>query len=142
MKKEVLPRAIICDLDGTLAIKGDRSIFDWKNVEKDSLNYPVALVVEAMIAKDRKIIFMSGRDEVCREETKKWLRFYQFPTEYLFMRPEGDTRKDFIVKEELFEKYVRDKFYIDFVLDDRDQVVELWRKKLSLPCFQVNYGDF
>jgi len=27
-------------------------------------------------------------------------------------------------------------------LDDRNQVVDMWRRELALPCFQVNYGDF
>jgi hypothetical protein len=27
-------------------------------------------------------------------------------------------------------------------VDDRDQVVEMWRKDLKLNCFQVNYGAF
>lgn len=45
-------------------------------------------------------------------------------------------------KKELFEAHIARKFYIEFVLDDRDQVVDLWRNELGLTCFQVNYGDF
>jgi hypothetical protein len=58
------------------------------------------------------------------------------------MRPEGDNRKDSIVKRELFDTHVRNKFYIDFVLDDRDQVVDMWRNDLGLTCLQVDWGDF
>lgn len=57
------------------------------------------------------------------------------------MRPEGDIRKDSIVKRELFEKYVRPYYNIEFVLDDRNQVVEMWRS-LGLKCLQVAEGDF
>lgn len=37
---------------------------------------------------------------------------------------------------------IKDKYAVDFVLDDRNCVVDMWRKKLDLACFQVNYGDF
>ena len=29
-----------------------------------------------------------------------------------------------------------------FVMDDRDQVVSMWRNELGLTCFQVAEGDF
>lgn len=57
------------------------------------------------------------------------------------MRPEGDIRKDSIVKREIFENYIRDYYNIQFVLDDRNQVVEMWRS-LGLKCLQVQEGDF
>jgi putative SOS response-associated peptidase YedK len=37
---------------------------------------------------------------------------------------------------------IRDNFNVEFVLDDRNSVVDMWRKELNLPTFQVNYGDF
>jgi hypothetical protein len=42
----------------------------------------------------------------------------------------------------LFDTNVRDKFHIDFVLDDRNQVVDMWRNDLGLMCLQVDWGDF
>ena len=42
----------------------------------------------------------------------------------------------------IYEKYLKDNFDVEFVLDDRDQVVDMWRKELNLKCFQVNYGNF
>lgn len=58
------------------------------------------------------------------------------------MRTTGDARKDSIVKKELFEAHVKQHYFIKFVLDDRNQVVDLWRLDLGLTCLQVNYGDF
>jgi hypothetical protein len=58
------------------------------------------------------------------------------------MRAEKDNRKDSIIKRELFDKHIRDKYHVDFVLDDRDQVVRMWRRELGLTCLQVNYGNF
>jgi hypothetical protein len=70
------------------------------------------------------------------------LKGFDIPYHALFMRSTGDIRKDSVVKKELFEANVKGKYFINFVLDDRDQVIDLWRLELGLPCLQVNYGDF
>jgi len=38
------------------------------------------------------------------------------------MRPQGDMRKDSIVKRELFDAHICDQYNVLFVLDDRDQL--------------------
>jgi len=96
------------------------------------------------------IVFFSGRDAVCRDQTITWLN-QQFrwesestaATDYkLFMRPQNDNRKDSIVKQELFEQHIVGRYYVEFVVDDRQQVVDMWRRTLGLTCVQVDYGDF
>jgi predicted kinase len=132
--------AVISDIDGTLAIKGDRSSYDWHNVGVDSVNMDVAAHFCQLGAGIKRII-VSGRDGVCRAETEKWLDDNGISYDYLFMRPINDSRKDVIVKQEIYENEIKGKFNILYVLDDRDQVVELWRR-LGFTCMQVNYGDF
>ena len=58
----------------------------------------------------------------------------------LVMRKTGDYRKDSIVKREMFEEHIEGKYNVLFVLDDRNQVVDMWRKELGLTCLQCNYG--
>jgi hypothetical protein len=58
------------------------------------------------------------------------------------MRKAKDNRKDSIIKREIFSEHIHNQYFIEFVLDDRNQVVDTWRKDLKLTCFQVNYGDF
>jgi hypothetical protein len=41
----------------------------------------------------------------------------------------------------LFEENMRGKYYIEYVLDDRNQVVDMWRS-IGLICLQVAEGDF
>lgn len=135
-----LRTAIICDIDGTLAHMTDRSPYDWSRVYQDEVD-PIIRKLLDTIKYKYFIILTSGRDEICREETNKWLRENDVPYGMLLMRPEGDIRKDSIVKRELFEKYVRPYYNIEFVLDDRNQVVEMWRS-LGLKCLQVAEGDF
>ena len=135
-----LPKAVICDIDGTLAHMKDRSPYDWDRVDTDEVDPTIKNLLDVL--KDKYfIILVSGRDEVCREKTEKWLRGNDITYGMLLMRPEGDIRKDSIVKREIFENYIRDYYNIQFVLDDRNQVVEMWRS-LGLKCLQVQEGDF
>lgn len=135
-----LPTAILCDIDGTLALMKDRSPFEWSRVGEDLPNQPVVSLVKKLI-EDKTIIFMSGRDEVCRAETEAWLSAHGMPYAPLYMRPEGNQAKDSIIKRHLFDENIRGKFNIEFVLDDRDQVVEMWRD-MGLTCLQVAEGNF
>lgn len=134
------PLSYIFDLDGTLALMKDRSPFDWKRVGEDEVNVAVAATLVAL-AEESKILIVSGRDEVCRTETEEWLKKHQLPYNMLLMRKEGDSRKDNIVKKELYEENIKDKYTVIGVFDDRDQVVALWRS-LGLTCFQCDYGNF
>ena len=138
-----IPEAVIVDIDGTMATMKDRSPYDWMRVGEDEPVQAVIDAVKAAHAYGARIIFMSGRDASCRYITVGWLRQHVGPDMpfKLFMRAEGDNRKDDIVKYELFNEHVRNKYHVKYVLDDRDQVVAMWRK-LGLPTFQVEYGNF
>lgn len=139
------PKAFLVDIDGTLAHMRDyRGPFDWKKVGLDDVDEVIADVVEALYFNNVRVysaIVMSGRDESCRDETVEWLHQHAIPFDHLFMRPEKDMRKDSIVKAELFDKHVRDNFDVQFVLDDRQQVVDMWRA-MGIKTLQVAPGDF
>jgi predicted kinase len=137
-----LPPAVLVDIDGTVALMTTRGPYDWARVGEDAPNLAVIAAVRAMHAAGHSIVFCSGRDAVCREETEAWLElFVGVPYEALYMRPEGDSRKDSIVKREIFDENIRDKWRIVGVFDDRQQVVRMWRG-LGLTVFQVAEGDF
>jgi predicted kinase len=135
-----LPSVWIVDIDGTLAHKGDRSPFDWKRVGEDTPNEGVLTLADELGWRS-KLIIISGRDEVCRPETEEWLATYDLSYEELLMRPAGDHRKDSIVKEEIFWRDIAPKYSVRGVLDDRNQVVAMWRA-LGLLCLQVADGNF
>jgi predicted kinase len=150
-----LPWAIICDLDGTLALNTDengrelRNIYDGSKCADDRLNGPVSAVLHAMRQHQYSpsghfadtTIYLSGREDTWRPQTEAFLAKHQAPKGPLYMRAGRDNRKDWIVKGELFDAHVRGKYNVLFILDDRDQVVNFWRS-LGLTVFQVAPGAF
>lgn len=138
-----LPVAVIVDIDGTLTSDmNGRSPYDWGGVGGDTPRFSVVDLL-GFLSQDEEleVILMSGRDGAARQGTEKWLAENEIRYDQLHMRAEGDNRRDDLVKYELFNKHVRDQYRVWFVLDDRDQVVKMWRE-LGLDCFQVNYGNF
>lgn len=135
------PKAVLVDLDGTTALLNGRSPYDETKVREDKPNRQVIDLVHVLDKAGYYVVFMSGRTAGCMEATLEWLDAQGFGCYELYMRNVSDTRKDAVVKLELFNAHVRDIFDVRLVLDDRDQVVELWRS-LGLTCLQVAPGNF
>jgi predicted kinase len=145
------PEAVLCDLDGTLALIHNRSPYDATDCDlKDLPNAPVIETIKAHYNAGRQIIFCSGREDKYRPETIRFIEKYCmvansgtiYPIQYqLYMRKTDDFRKDAIIKEEIYQEHIEGKYNVLCVLDDRDQVVEYWRSK-GLTCFQVAPGNF
>jgi predicted kinase len=141
IRPEGAEKVYLFDIDGTLAEMHDRGPFEWSKVGNDKPRMQVIETAVAAVLAGYKVIVMSGRDAVCREETKQWLAKYCIPYSELHMRPEGDMRKDNIVKQELFDQHVRFIYDVVAVYDDRQQVVDMWRD-MGVDCFQVQPGNF
>lgn len=127
-----LEKAVIFDIDGTLAQMNGRSPFDWDKVGTDD---PRMFIVEmARFYKQLKydILVVSGRDGVCKGLTEEWLNSNGVPFDEFFIRPEGDTRKDTIVKEEIFWNDIATRYNVVGVVDDRPSVVRMWHE-LKIP---------
>lgn len=140
---ENLMSAIICDLDGTLAHhEGRRNPYDASKSDEDALDTTIKRLIEVYYRMMHyQIIYVSGRQEKGREPTERFLAKHHCPPGPLWMRATGDTRSDAIVKRELYEAHIEGKYRVEFVLDDRNRVVEMWRG-LGLKCLQVAAGDF
>ncbi|WP_433057116.1 AAA family ATPase [Dactylosporangium sp. CS-033363] len=136
------PRAVLVDIDGTVALMSGRSPYDMGRVCEDRPNEPVIAAVRAMHASGHEIVFCSGRSDDARAATEVWLAEHVgVPYRALFMREFGDQRRDSVVKGEIFEKEIRSRYHVIGVFDDRMQVVRMWRD-LGLTVFQVAEGDF
>lgn len=137
-----LPKVIICDLDGTLSLMNGRNPYDASTCQNDLLNKPVLNVLKLFAENGYNIILLSGREDTFKPQTIEFLDKHNVHYNQLIMRKSGDYRKDAEIKKEIFNQIIQPNYFVEFLLDDRDQVVEMWRKDLNLPCFQVNYGDF
>lgn len=137
-----IPNAVVFDVDGTLShTNNKRGIFDWNKVYLDDIDEKVK---ETLLIHKRvgyKIIIVTGRDGSCEQMTKDWLDLHEVPYDYFYIRKEGDYRKDTIIKKEIYENNIKDKFNLLGVYDDRDVVTTMWRE-LGVKCFQVKEGNY
>jgi predicted kinase len=134
---ESLRSCIVVDLDGTLAIIGDRSPYDAANCERDLVNEPV----RDLVGRYAHVVLCSGRQDKDREPTARWLATNNIRYDELWMRETTDQRQDSAVKEDLYRDHILGRWNVLFVVDDRQQVVDTWRR-LGLTCLQVAPGDF
>jgi uncharacterized HAD superfamily protein len=144
-------KAIIVDLDGTLANVNHRRHFvenkknkDWKsfnaNILKDELHLWCREIMNRMKT-DHTIIIVSGRTDALKADTLIWLQRHDVHFDEIYMRKDKDNRDDRIVKKEIYEKFIKPDYDVLFVLDDRAKVVAMWRAE-GLVCLQCDCGDF
>lgn len=146
-----LPKALICDLDGTLA---HRTILfepfihmrgwydDEQEVATDEFDEMVLCTIQALADKGYQILFVSGRKEQARQATEQWLETRLGRPYKLFMRnPEKDTHDgyhdaDDKVKYRIFNENIRNNYDVRAVFDDRKRVIAMW-EALGLKVFNV-----
>ena len=146
------PSAIYSDLDGTLCdcshrrhhVRTEGKKKNWMafmdGIKDDTVNKPVMDILRKF--KDsHKIVYCSGRDTSTMRITEEWLQKHGAPPGSLFMRMQGDSRQDNIVKEIILDFEILTRFSVFFCLDDRDQVVKMLRGR-GLTVFQVAEGNF
>ena len=149
-----MKRIILCDIDGTLATIGDRA----KILEKDKLTekdydefnarsaassciQDIANIIRNLKDAETKIYLITAREKKWKKITQSWLKLNEIPYDNLLMRNDGDKNSDADVKLKIVKEYVNPK-RVWFVLEDRDDVVRMYREDLGLTCLQVNKGDY
>jgi len=140
-------KCIIVDVDGTVALmNGKRTPFEWDKVHIDDPNEWVISLVRGYISANpgTELIFLSGRSSECYELTDKWLSNWFGDISYqLFMRPEEQLYEpDAKIKYGLYNEFIKPNYEVSFVIDDRRQVVEMWRRVAGLKVAQVAEGNF
>jgi len=136
------PKVVLVDIDGTVSQRQARSPYDMTRVLEDLPIQPVVNVVFSLQhAMGIRPVFITARNEVGMADTRRWLRRWVTYDVELYMRADGDEREDHEVKLELFDKHIRHNYNVRLVLDDRQQVVDMWRS-LGLVCLQASAGEF
>ncbi|HYF59399.1 MAG TPA: hypothetical protein VEA81_10630 [Burkholderiaceae bacterium] len=144
---------VLCDLDGTASDPAHRlhhvrgpgrknwSAF-FAGCGDDACHEDIAEILRALLAPGRRVIYVTGRPERNRRATLEWLKRHGFPEGPLHMRADRDHRADDVVKEEILDRDLRlDPSQVLCVLDDRDRVVAMWRRR-GFRVLQVAEGDF
>ena len=143
-------RAVIFDLDGTIANVEHRRPFitgeekDWKSFnESCGMDTPNEWAVNLVrnLRNFYRIVIVTGRSADFLDVTTEWLQKHGIQYDQLAMRMPGDYRKDNAVKKEIYEAYIKPYYDVEFCVDDRQQVVDMWRS-LGLVCLQCDVGDF
>ncbi len=136
-KPNGLPKAVCVDLDGTLAHMNDkRSPYDWNRCHLDDIDHVVLEHIIMYKKMGHKIIIFTARDQAATESTLQWLKLHEVPYDDLITKGLNDNRKDYIVKKEMLEKSVIPFYDVFVMLDDKDGVVDVYRK-MGLKTFQV-----
>ena len=143
------PKAVCFDLDGSLAIfnRFDKTALNFRNpydaaqCHVDMVNEPLRNVLNLYKQAGYVIILLSGRDSKFRPETEAWLDVNNIFYDSLYMRAVGDSRKDSIIKGEIYENLILPDFYVEVAYDDRKNVVDFLRLK-NMTVFQVAEGNF
>ena len=146
-------KAIIVDIDGTLANNSHRKDLAiqkrWGEFVAQSGNdepFQFALdILDLAIAKGWTILYVTGRSDKYASLTALWLQEKAGMSNSvdfkLFMRKEEDLREDTIVKSEIYDNEIRDKWDVQFAMDDRSRIVKMWRDK-GIVTLQVAEGNF
>ena len=142
-------KAIIVDVDGTVATHYDRhgnqlrEHHDYGQVINDRPIWSIINLVRMLYDQGFTILVTTGRMDRpgVREDTTAWLEKYDVPFNKLIMRKDRDFRPDNEAKLDLYEEFIEGEYDIEFVLDDRDRVVNMWRS-IGLKVLQVAEGDF
>lgn len=127
---------VICDIDWTVAdlthrlhfIKQEKKDHDsfYVNVGWDLPITQTIAVVQALKKQWYTIVMMSWRRNQCCQDTISWLNKYEVPFDFILMRSWRDHRQDFEIKEELYERCLKNSNIL-LAIDDRKQIVDLWR---------------
>ena len=146
-------KIVIFDLDGTLALidsrrelsTKDNGKMDWsvffnpKMISLDDPNTPVIQMAN-LLSSDYRIWILSGRSDVTKDATIDWLTKNNVSYDHLVMRPQNHLyMPDNDLKQMWLDNIGKDN--VAMVFDDRQQVVDMWRKN-GLTTFQVADGDF
>jgi len=140
---------LLCDIDGTLTIIGDRKKYaqkdtpDWDSFHKfwntDFPNWSVIRMVR-FLEQSYQLVFCTGRPERYRSGTVDWLTGAGLSRNHpLLMRPPGNVEPNVVLKPLLLLSAGISREQVSIIVEDNRQMVDEWRR-LGYICLQVNEG--
>lgn len=149
-----MPKCVIFDVDGTLADCQHRVHWvrsnpkNWaafnRAMVNDTAHADVCDLLRMFHSSGWTVLIATGRSEDDRQITEDWLRDQAGLDGLwtkLYMRRSRDFRADNVIKSEILDQMLLDGFSPTMVVDDRQQVVDMFRSR-GLRVLQAAPGDF
>lgn len=137
---------ILVDMDATLCLNTTGRPYFGEGAAEGMLD-DVAIEGTCMLVRRMyekcKVFIVTGREgtpEVIAA-TKKWLAKHDIKVDDLFFRPVKDYSPGADCKKKIYEDNIKDKYNVQFVLEDNYKCVKMWREQ-GLVCLQPNEGKF
>lgn len=157
-------KAIIVDLDGTLSNSEHRNHFVDRDGRKDFKSFCDNLIydppnewcvslINAMYKDGIMPLYVTGRSDEYRELTLQWFHnnfseskhpivlHNNYVSDNLYMRPANNYDSDVVIKTDIYNSKLKDKYDIIFCIDDRKKISSMWRS-LGLVCLHCAEGEF
>lgn len=133
--------AVICDLDGTLALHQGRDPFDWASIPEDAIDPRLEHILKDYCCQGVAIIFVTGRPERARAATEKWLFDHELYSYKLYMRADNDFSHGDDYKRKVYNEHIKGDYNVYCVFEDSNKCVKMWRAEGLLTC-QVENSDY
>lgn len=140
-----LPKAIIVDIDSTLSFNITGRPYYGKGcaegIKDDIPNESVCNMVKSLFG-EYAIIIVTGREgtKEVQVATEQWLKDHGIAYNEIYYRNEGDYSKGALHKKNIFETYIKDRYNVQFIIDDSKPCVDMYRD-LGLVCLQPHEGN-
>lgn len=141
-------KAYICDIDGCLAdselrdffkeqiSKGDYTWFEVKIPDFPPIESMTRLVFA--LKNEHRIIYLTARNSSYRKATIKWLKKFLLWDNKMYMRPDGNRDKDYVIKEILL-KQILEKYDVIGAVDDNAECVAMYQS-YGIPTYHFNHS--
>jgi len=139
--KKIKAKAIIVDLDSTLlnvdhrlhhiTHEEPRNFKDFRRkIPQDTINQWCLDLVKGFDENDYIIIILTARMDIdgVRKMTFDQLDEFTIPHDVILMREGEDFRKGWEVKQELYEEYIKGRYDVKLVIDDRPDIIHMFQK--------------
>jgi len=136
-----LKEAIIVDLGGTLAHRTNRLKSEYmERFHEDRVDETVRDLVNLINDSGVMVIILTGQRERSRIITEKWLKNNNVKFDLLFMKPNDIVMDTLDWKKLVYDTQIKGTVDIKFILEDREDTVEMWRNN-KVKCFQTASGQ-
>jgi uncharacterized HAD superfamily protein len=132
-----MKKAIISDLDYTLSIPKNRDIYDHDNCLNDKINLFIYNILSNVCTSSTSLLIVTGREQRFKNITIQFLEKNSIDYSKIFMRENGDSRSNEIVKKEIFMKEIKPKWDVIYAIDDNPNAAKMYNEDLGLNCLLV-----